>query len=464
MKQFLVLLCCLVGQVTLAQISKVYIAAIDIEGNKKTKSQLIRNELNLTVGDSLPLADLMPMINKNERYLFNTGLFISTRIKIVKWEGTNVHLKVLVEEAWYIVPIPQFELADRNFNVWWVQQNRDLRRANIGLWFFWRNVSGYNDLLKTVVQFGYTRKFELDYYLPPMGRKRKFGFLVNALYSDNKEINYTTAQNQPLFYNDYDSKERQFSRLRFSLKGYYRRRLTENHQLGLTYLQLAISKEVLALNTDFFGDNRHIQRSFQLQYSYTLNKRDIQIYPLQGYYIHSSLTKQGLGVFQDINQLQWYNHWSAHIRLHPDLYWTTHLKARYNMLTNKMPYYDNRALGYEDIIRGYQYYTIDGQSFGLIQSELNFRLVNFEIPLWKKAPISYLQKMPIKLHFRYHVDVGYVWDRYYATSNPLSNSSLVATGVGLDIILYNYNVIFQIEYSVNKSGENGLYLRYKFHF
>ncbi len=450
---------------TLAQIQKVCIQSIEITGHKKTKTQLIRNELSLSEGDSILLADLMPTIEQNKRYLFNTGLFLSIQIKISKWEGSSVYLQIILTEAWYIIPIPQFELADRNFNVWWVQQNRDLRRANIGLWFFWRNLTGYNDLLKAVVQFGYTRKFELDYFLPPMGRKRKFGFLINSLYSDNREINYTTLNNDPVFFNDFESPVRQFQRLRFRLKGYYRRTLTENHQLGLTFLQLNISDSIRLRNPDFFLANRKIQRSFSLTYSYALDKRDNQIYALSGYALYGRIAKKGLGVFNDANQFSIYANMSYHLPILKWLYAAARLKGRYHILRQKIPYYDNRALGYyEDFLRGYQYYAIDGQDFLMLQMDINFKVFEFEIPLFKKAPIAYLQSLPIKLHLRYHFDWGYVWDRFYARGNGLANTDLIGTGIGLDIILYNYNVIFQIEYSINKSGENGLYLRYKFHF
>lgn len=449
-----------------AQVQQVYIQSIEITGHKKTKTQLIRNELSLVEGDSIPLADLMPTLEQNKRYLFNTGLFQSIEIKIAKWEGvSSIHIQITLLEAWYIIPIPQFELADRNFNVWWVQQGRDLRRANIGLWFFWRNLTGYNDLLKTVVQFGYTRKFELDYYLPPMGRKRKFGFLFNALYSDNREINYTTINNDLIFYNDFDGSERQYSRLRFKLNGYYRPNLLTRHQLGLSFLQLNISDSVRLLNPDFFLDGRKTQRSLNLHYSYTLNRRDNQIYPLRGYYIYGSATKQGLGLFNDINQCQLYTNLSYHLPVLPWLFASAEITAKYNLLRQKMPYYNNKALGYlDDFLRGYQYYAIDGQDFLLVKMDINFKVFEFEIPLLKKAPIAYLRTMPVKFHLRYHFDFGYVWDRFYAQANALANTDLIGTGIGLDIILYNYNVIFQIEYSFNKSGENGLYLRYKFHF
>jgi len=455
----------LFAQNILAQVSMVCIKKLEIVGHKKTKTSLILNELDFEEGDSIPLKSLMPTIERNERYLINTILFQYVDIKINKWEGTDIYLKISLKEAWYIYPIPQFELADRNFNVWWVQQNRDIRRANLGLWFIWRNLSGYNDLFKAVVQFGYTRKFELFYYLPPMGRKRKFGFSVNALYSDNKEITYTTYQNKQVFYNDYDTPKRQYQRIRGRVRGYYRPTLNQTHRLGLSFLHLTIGDSVSLFNPDFFLDGQRRQRSFNIKYTYTLDHRDIQAYPLNGFYAFASLEKRGVGIFNDINQLQLYGHFGYYMPIRPWLNISTEVKGRINFVRNKIPYYNNRALGYlDDYVRGYQYYVIDGQDYLLFQTDINFKVLDVRIPLFKKLPISYLQELPFKIHLRYHFDFGYVWDQYYARGNKLSNSDLIGTGIGVDLIFYSYNIILQFEYTINKNGENDLYLRYKFNF
>ncbi|WP_052599081.1 BamA/TamA family outer membrane protein [Aureispira sp. CCB-QB1] len=448
-----------------AQIQKVCIQSIDIVGHKKTKTALIQNELNIAEGDSILLESLMPKLEQNKRFLINTLLFNYVEVKIAKWEGQAVHILIILKESWYIFPLPQFELADRNFNVWWTRHNRDLKRANIGLWLIWRNLTGYNDLLKVIVQFGYTRKFELDYTLPPMGKKRKFGFNINALYSDNKEWAYNTINNQLAFYNDFDATERQFQRIRGSIRGYYRRTLFEVQRLELTFLQLNISDSIVTYNPDFFLNHRKTQRSFSLKYTYTLDKRDIQAYPLNGLYFQAQLKKQGLGIFKDINQLQLTARLGYYVQIWKFLSIATNLKARYSFIRSEMPYYNNKALGFnEDFVRGYQYYVINGQDYLLFQSDINFKILDVQIPLFKKFPVSYLQALPLKIHLRYHIDFGYVWDRFYAQGNQLSNTDLIGTGLGVDLIFYSYNIIVQFEYTFNKNGEKGLYLRYRFNF
>ncbi len=448
-----------------AQVVLVYVKSIDLEGLRQTKASLVYHELDFQEGDSIALEELMPALERNRRYLINTLLFRSVVVNIGTWEGSSVSIKITVQENWYIFPLPQFELADRNFNVWWDRHQRDLRRTNIGLWLIWRNLSGYNDLFKAIVQFGYTRKFELDYTLPPMGRARKFGFNVNALYSDNKEVAYQTIHNKLAFYNNYDSQERQYQRIRGRVIGYYRPSLLQAHQLELNFLHLRIHPNVLALNDNYFQAGQLLQRSFSIKYSYQIDRRDIQTYPLKGYFISSSLNKQGLGIFKDVDlwqgrvNLAYYHSFDQHFSI------GIQAKGQLTWSRERLGYNNNRALGfYENDVRGYQYYVIDGQAFAFFQGDLNWKLLEFNLPLFKKAPSGYLNSLPIRLHFRYHLDYGYVWDRYYALNNPLSNTHLMGTGFGLDFVFYAYNIIVQLEYTFNKSGEKGLYLRYQFNF
>jgi len=53
-----------------------------------------------------------------------------------------------VSERWYTFPEPQFELADRNFNVWWNEQDHDFDRTEYGVDLLCYNFTGNYDLLE----------------------------------------------------------------------------------------------------------------------------------------------------------------------------------------------------------------------------------------------------------------------------------------------------------------------------
>lgn len=65
------------------------------------------------------------------------------------------------------------------------------------------------------------------------------------------------------------------------------------------------------------------------------------------------------------------------------------------------------------------------------------------------------------LHLRYHLDYGYVWDRFYQQQGSLVNRSLWGTGPAIDLGLMQYRFVLQFEYSLNQSRETAFFFRLK---
>ncbi len=425
MRYSLLLFFHLIPTLILAQTPVVFVQDVEIQGNKKTKKLAILSYLDFEIGDSIELQALLPRLRENERLIMNSRLFTKATFNISKWEQQQVTLKLEVEENWYIFPIPVVELADRNFNVWWRDFNKDPRRINIGLWTYWRNLTGYNDRLRLVTQWGFIRKFELDYEFPPLSQKKPLGFGFNALYSDNKESAYTIDSNTLQFYRQLNSPIRQYQRLRFSIRAEFRQSLFDRHRLELFYKDLRISDTLAQLNPDFFLNAATRQQSLVLDYEYRRDRRNIISYPLKGHYIQFNILKRGLAAFQDINQL-WFT-------LRTEYYqpiakkWNAALvmEGRFSAIRHQQPFWQQEALGYgETYIRGYQYYVINGQDYAFLRSDLNFKLFDWNIPLFKEATTAYTRSLPLKIHLRYHLDWAYVWDRYYQQQGVLANQLL----------------------------------------
>jgi hypothetical protein len=47
----------------------------------------------------------------------------------------------------------------------------------------------------------------------------------------------------------------------------------------------------------------------------------------------------------------------------------------------------------------------------------------------------------------------------FAQENPLANTWQFGYGIGLDYVTY-YNLVFSVEYSLNRMGESGLFLHF----
>ncbi len=111
----------------------VLIDKVFIVGFKKTKEQIIRRELSIFDGQSISRSALGEAIQADKRKLINTKLFLSVDINIIDLSPEKVDIIIRVSERWYFFPVPIFELADRNFTEWWVNQNADLSRVDWGI-------------------------------------------------------------------------------------------------------------------------------------------------------------------------------------------------------------------------------------------------------------------------------------------------------------------------------------------
>ena len=120
-------------------------------------------------------------------------------------------------------------------------------------------------------------------------------------------------------------------------------------------------------------------------------------------------------------------------------------------------YFVQESLGFEDYVRGYEYYVIDNQKFIISKSILKWCLVKdkkFDINILK---IKQFQKSFYSIYFSVFSDYGYTVNKFNDNPNDLSNKSLWGNGVSIDYLTY-YDKLLRIEYSINHLGEKGVFL------
>ncbi len=450
---------CLFGQATVPEY--VYVDSISIAGNYKTRDFVILREMSIREGDTILVDELSGRIAQSEQMIMNTGLFNRAGISFKAWEGeTNrVELLVTVEETWFLYPIPIFELADRNFNVWWVEQNRSLKRTNYGMDFAHINVTGRNDRLKAAVKYGYTRRYELAYNIPYINEAKTLGFSVMTDYIRNREVNYQTRDNKQEFFEQED--DFVYARFRTQLGLVYRPAVKSFHRFTLGFQQTQVGEEIAKLhNPEFFLGGRRSMRFASFRYEFLQEGRDVAAYPWEGYYLSGELLKEGLGLFGERDGMTIRAGAGRYLPLNRR--WSMALEARgkLSLIRTQQPYRENRALGFgADRIRGYEYYIIDGLDMGLLKSSLRFRFLDKALNFGKLMPIDAFKRMPFRLHLSFNSDFGYVNAPHASPelNNFLNNRALWGGGIGLDIVLY-YNKVIQIEYSYNDLLESGLFL------
>jgi len=442
---------------------EVIIKDIQITGNKRTKEKVIFRELDFQVGDTLQLSDWETTKKRNEEWVMNTGLFTEVVLGLDEQEGT---IAVQVKEFWYIFPLVLFRLADRNFSIWWSEQNRSLDRVNYGMRFFHHNLTGRRDRLRLITQLGFLKVLELGYDLPMVGNKDNLGVFADIHFSNQKQVAYVTQGSRLQFFGN---EEESVLLKRFRIGGgtTYRDGLFKYHTAKIIYSDNWIGNEIAELNPDYFLNSVTRQQQFTFQYFFSLDRRDVKVYPIKGDEWTASLQKDGFGfAHEDINALFVQ---ASYARFFPIGQRQVHsfgakLNGRYSLLRSQQPYTYTSAVGYiPNVLKGYEFYVMDGLDFGLLKTHFRFQLLQKDIQWGKWVFLEQFRFMPLKVYFTINNDVGYVNAPYDGLKSTLSNQWLWGRGVGIDFLFY-YNRLLRFEYSFNHLGERGLFFSWDLAF
>lgn len=429
---------------------KSLLQQINISGNKVTRRSVILREMSVQEGDSIIDSELKDLMTLNQKRIFNLSIFIEVTVRAVRMSEGVINWEVHVKEQWYIIPEVTFQLADRNFNVWWVEQKRDIRRANIGVTLKNRNFRGNLENIGITAQIGYTQKFGIEYSRPYVDKAQKHGFGVRVFASRNEEWYYKTDSNKWLFART----PREYITSAFEASGSYSYRpaYATRHQLELRYRSQSVKDTIVALNSEYFLNGSSVQRLMELNYRLELNYVDNWNYPLTGLKtVSQAIFRVGIQGFSFQNQYQ--TELAYHKKVWGKLYSSHILRGRISY-GQYQPYTYVQAMGVgSEYLRGFEYYVIDGSHYGLLRNNLKFELLNTVI---RKIPIKYIATIPIRLYPKAYVDVGYAANKF-PKSSYLNNRALYSGGFGLDIVSF-YDFKLRLEYSWNDLGEKGLFL------
>ncbi len=435
-----------------------------LEGNKRTKNLVIYNELDLLPGDTVFVSEFALRKLVNEKRLLSTALFTGVEINIKNWDVEKMYgdIHIMLQENWYVYPSIIFELADRNFNVWWSEQNKDFSRVNYGLGVDHINLTGRKDKIRLKIQHGYTRKYEIKYNYPYLSRT--WGAFGEIFYANQKEIGYKTINNKTIF-DKQDDERIMLQRFRTGFGLNHRPDIYNFHDFKVEYHHNQIDEFVAEnLNPDYFLDEATDLRYFALKYDYVHDRRIFNLYPEGGYLYFLNLTKEGLGIFRDFNNLSIATGLEKYFKLGRNWLWGGRLKAKTNLIRNKVAFANNTGLGYgNDIVRGYELYVADGTDFVLAKTSLRFKIYETNKSWGKYMVLRQFKKMNFRVFFRANLDFGYVNEPTYIDTNTLNNRFLIGYGPAIDMLLY-HTYIMSFEYSFNHLGEGGLFIRSSFNF
>lgn len=431
------------------QIDKIFII-----GYKKTKEKIIRRELSISDGQLLSRNELQEAIKADKRKLINTRLFLSVSINIIELSQEKVDVIIRVEERWYFFPIPIFNLADRNFTEWWVNQNADFSRVEWGLKLRHFNFRGRREILNLTAQFGYTKLFRISYLFPYIDKNQKLGLSFYGDYATNKNIAYKTTGHRLQFL---DSENVIRDRWRAGITMVYRPNFYSSHNLGVHYSSLNLEDTVIEQNPNYFSDASKYQNYLALSYSYTWDFRDFVSYPLSGAFLRIQADQIGLGIYDDVNIFKVNARYSRYFDLGHKFYFGTSVIGHLSTPA-KQPYYNYGGVGWKlDFLRGFERYVIEGQHYAINKNSFKRLLFAFEADLSDMISIKQFNKIPFSAYLSVNFDHGYVANYpNYAENNLFTDKYIYGGGIGIDIISF-YDFVMRWEYSVNIEGEHALY-------
>jgi outer membrane protein assembly factor BamA len=400
--------------------------SISIQGNDLTKEFIIVRELTFKVGDTIDYETA----SYNRERIYSLGIFNQVKIEPKKNDPTNI-LNIIVEESWYIYPIPFVNIKERDWN-----------KLSFGMYLVLKNFRGRNETLSAVAAFGYDPTFGLSYYNPNTIGNENISFFTRIAYSDVSNKSITAEQlaggkfDQKVISGDLEIGRRFFLFHRFALR------------FGFNYIESPVYFEGVSASMD------RIDRVYSISAAYQYDTRDLAQFPKNGLFASTSYMLKGMGI-NDIN----YDVARVDVRTYNQLFDRLHFKMRFTSrftLGDKIPYYDNSIIGLEDKIRGFFKNKLEGNHSYLTSAELYYPIIeelqiNLDfIPIIPKQLLSYR----FALYAQIFADAGAVQNRNTALRIADFKSGY---GAGLTILILPHYVA-RIEYAINELRKTELIL------
>ena len=430
------------------------ISDIEISGNKITKEKIILRELTFETGDTISSLDILAELDRSRDNIMKTSLFNFVTVNHLLKSGNNISVYIVLIERWYLWPVPIFEHAERNLGAF--IKNPDWDRINYGLALNWNNFRGRRETLYFKGRFGYKEQFSIIYDKPNLGSEQKLGLSAGINKFRMHEVLISTEENKPVYLND--NEKYLYEDLGTYLTLSFRNHLYFLHSLSLNYSNLIYRDS--ASHLEYLGiPFKQKSNFFSLEYIFEYDIRNSIYYPLTGYYLRISMKQRGLGIINDYDakrtSLLLYT--SYHKQWNRNLY---HNQAARILLSadKRDPAYYRTGIGYATYLRGYELYTIEGTSFGIISNNLKYCILhekNFTIP-W--IAWSQFNKSHLSVFGNLFFDAGYSRGKYPITNgNSFVNEWLYSGGLGIDLVTY-YDQVIRFEVSLNRQGNAAFFI------
>lgn len=430
-------------------LDSVYVSKILIEGNKTTKEKIIYREFHFQKGDSLYRQHLTQHLDTLKDNLFNTNLFVKVEAHYRNLSDREIAIEVKLYEKWYILPVPVFDLVDRNLNTWIRVFNASLSRIRYGFRISWNNFRGRKEKLQAIFQTGFEDRAQLLYQVPFILENRQNNLVLSVSYNftERKNIFYTNRQNREVPVSSENVLHTSHS-LSASLG--YRKGIYNYFGVNISYLDQHVNPEVIRLNPNYFRGDGLALRGLNISVGYASDRRNIRQYATRGNYFNIFLRKNGLLFSKN------YDFWSLGLSLGKYFTMSKRLSSRSLMSvylsTASEAYVESTGLGLggSQYVRGYDLSVIRGTRYLLFKNTLQYRILNKTLNIKKIIPKPFAL-VPLEAYLIAYFDTGFVnkESEAYKGDQKLNNRLLWGYGLGIEFITY-YNIQMRFEYSLNQ--------------
>lgn len=391
------------------------IFVIIVQGNEKTKENIILREMKLKPGDKYD-----PTKAELDRLrIQNLGIFNRVEVDAIP-SPRGVILVVTVSEMWYLFPYPIL-----------FTNERDWSKISFGAGLLHTNFRGRREIVDFSFWLGFNPAVKISYSNPWILGKLKFYTRVSLFAKKIRNRSFTVL-NQEV-----DENHLGFSWMigkRFGHFTYF--------DVTFGYRQLTLSRNDLGRTLSPSGKDRLPS----IGVSFTFDKRDLWEYAHRGHYVNLWFKKVGFGKYVD------YLRYGADLRKYFPIGLTTlAFRAATNLSSGTIPVYDQVHFGFLTRIRGHFRERRTGENLLIGSAEFRFPIQKISYHNW--GPFSSLGRYGSNLRFgisgALFVDTGALWFQ----NQDLSMQQFISGwGAGLHFHLPYMNLL-RLEYGFNENWD-----------
>ena len=402
-------------------IPSIYIRNIVIAGNDITDEDIITREIYSKENSELDTKVLQSDIER----IYKLGLYNKVDIFPIPTDSANVFdIMILVEERFYILPLPQGGFRNGEFSKFWA-----------GARVLWTNFRGRNETVSLSFGIGYEPFVSLSYSVPWIGEKAHYFASFSSSFSKNYNqsliaLNDTTSNAIP-------SSSDNFLIYNFNAGATLGKYYTKNFSLaaGLKYNLVDSSPYEVGRTVSTDGYDNFMTFSFSGQF----DTRNSYEYTTAGSFYFLEYIKFGFGKLFDFNKVSFNVKKFIPIKL-SDKYAVTFASSSIGTISfgGTIPYYLDEYFGYDKIIRGYKKVVSQGNNRWGLFNEFRIPIIS---PLYvegKSIPVVESIGALKKLNYKFGMygtlffDIGTVWNK---TDDFFNSRFINGFGAGLNFIL-----------------------------